>query len=586
MTDFFVDFRQAETISDLAKMLSVSENLLQDKILNDIPEKKSLFNVIDAEEVILLPLLAKASEHLIKGNNNTIRAFRKLQIPKKNYNRKHQKREVWEIVDYEYQELYKSLSWKMLAFFEHICQDFPTSSSYGYMRGKNILENAYQHCATKQILHIDIKDFFPSISRDRIQNELQLFGIRKNIANILSKILTIENSLALGLHTSPLISNVICIQLDKELQKLSEKYDCKYTRYADDITISGDHLPTIEEVSQILNDNGFIINNEKCRITKPGWHHFVTGLSVETRIPRIPKKMRRKLRQELYYCNKYGVTDHIEWTETNKEKNYIQRNINRLDGTVKYISYFDKLLNNSDFEDTWNAIKQEQSVSPHYVNQKIEYVNLFIDETEISVNNKNYLAIGIVSVLDSQVTEIIDRLRNLLNNYIKDPFVAINKTALQKNGLHYSDATEDLRLSYSDILKFENIKIYIGYQEIGTHQDYEKTYYSVLHNMLEDRLLNTQDGIRFVFIEKSDKISENEIKQLFGKCCIRFSDKSCILLSLPDFALGYFRQYVLNPKEERKVLFFEKLRGKYKVIKNIDNLNTFTRRRHFKPDNF
>lgn len=586
MSNLFVDFRKANTLSHLAKMLSVPEHLLQAKLNNDIPQKTTR-HFYDVHNKLLEFMQQKGYPiHIINILKNRDKVFNKIAIPKKNRNRIKESRIVWEIIDTSYQELYKTIAWKLETFFENICTDYPHPAIYGYIKGKNILENAWRHCRSKQVLHADIKNFFLTISKERINVTLQAFGINPIIANILANILTIEGSLALGLHTSPLMSNIVCIDLDKDLSSIATKYNCQYTRYADDITISGNFVPTKKEIEEILSKHGFCLNVNKFRITKPGWHHFVTGLSIETDIPRIPKHVRKKLRQELYYCKKYGVVSHIERIELAKEQNYIQRNINRIDGTIKYISYFDKLTDNSYFDDEWNAIKKEQGIAPHYINQTRDYISLFIDETEIEINDSKYLAISLVSIPQGNVISVCDKLNNILDSYINDPFRAIDKEALHKKGLHFNDATEDLRSDYAELLKNENIKVYIGYKKLANYHAYEDTYCTIIENMLKDRMLNTKDGIRGVFIEKNDKISQKRINELFGKLGIIFADKSCIALSLPDFILGYFRNYVLKPTNERKVLFFEKLRAKYKVIKNIDNFSTFTRRRPFSSSMF
>lgn len=582
MQDLFIDFRQAESVGDLALMLSVSEELLQAKLDSDNPTVKNLLQRKNLAAIFGTPEQYDLTEDIPTYSN----VFNKLEIPKKNKHRSKEKRSVWEITRFDYEELYKILSWKLEYFFKHLSIGYPHKASYGYTRGKNILENAQKHCCAKQILHADIKDFFPSISKERICDLFQQLGVSDFISEAFANLLTIEGVLAQGLHTSPLISNIICLGMDEDLTALANKYGCTYTRYADDITISGDNVPSKKELEEIFHKHGFILNAEKFRITKPGWHHFVTGLSVETNIPRIPKKMRKKLRQELYYCGKYGVKDHIENAKNIiKTDDYIQRNINRIDGTVRYVSYFDKLYNNSEFEDTWDAIKREQNVSPHYINQVEHYVDLFVDESELEIHGNKYLVLGIAAVPDSNLKDVHDKLCILLNKYIKDPYVSIKKEALIKNGLHYSDASEDLRENYSELLKYQNIKFYIGYKKLDDPKSYESVYLSIMTKMLQDRLLNTKYGVCRTFIEKNEKISETAVKSLFRFLNIIFVTKGCLALSLADFGLGYFRSYILHDTN-RNVLFFEKLRGKYKVIKNIDNLDTFTRRRPFHPDLF
>ena len=301
MPDSFVDFKQAESVRDLALMLSVSEELLQTKLDSDNPTVQNCLQRTNLAAIFGMPEQYNLTEDIPTYRN----VFNKLEIPKKNKHRSKEKRVVWEITSSDYEELYKILSWKLERFFEYLSIGYPHQASYGYTKGKNILENAQKHCCAKQILHADIKDFFPSISKERICDLFQQLGVSDFISEAFANLLTIEGVLAQGLHTSPLISNIICLGMDEDLTELANKYGCTYTRYADDITISGDDVPSKKELEEILHKHGFVLNAGKFRITKPGWHHFVTGLSVETNIPRIPKKMRKKLRQELYYCRKF-----------------------------------------------------------------------------------------------------------------------------------------------------------------------------------------------------------------------------------------------------------------------------------------
>ena len=86
------------------------------------------------------------------------------------------------------------------------------------------------------------------------------YNLKDNIANILARFLTINDALPLGLPSSPLIANLICLDLDEALQGLADKHLARYTRYADDITISSnDILPQRKEVEDIFSQNDFCL---------------------------------------------------------------------------------------------------------------------------------------------------------------------------------------------------------------------------------------------------------------------------------------------------------------------------------------
>ena len=56
---------------------------------------------------------------------------------------------------------------------------------------------------------------------------------------------------------------------------------------------------------------GFLLNEQKTRIQRSGQQQTVTGIVVNEKMS-IPADYRRKLRQELYYCRKFGIQEHLQ----------------------------------------------------------------------------------------------------------------------------------------------------------------------------------------------------------------------------------------------------------------------------------
>lgn len=48
---------------------------------------------------------------------------------------------------------------------------------------------------------------------------------------------------------------------------------------------------------------------------------ILTGLNITTNL-KVPAKFKRKLRQEIYFCKKYGVKDHLEKVSCEKKSNF------------------------------------------------------------------------------------------------------------------------------------------------------------------------------------------------------------------------------------------------------------------------
>lgn len=188
--------------------------------------------------------------------------------------------------------------------------------AYGFTKGRNIRNNALKHLNKKTILHIDIKDFFDNITIKDIYNAFVSMGFLDNIAIVLAKMVTLNDKLAQGFPTSPILANIVCIKMDEEIGELCEATQLTYTRYADDLTISGDSVEILDEIEKIIVKFGFELNKFKTKYSYSGQSQYVTGLTVADKFyPRISVKIKRQIRQKLYYMQKYGVLSHIKKTK-------------------------------------------------------------------------------------------------------------------------------------------------------------------------------------------------------------------------------------------------------------------------------
>src|SRR6185437_13521871 len=106
-------------------------------------------------------------------------------------------------------------------FFKKAIGGYPHPNAFGYVIGRNIRENAWQHRGRRYLLKVDIKNFFPSIGKERIADFLTSLNVVGDVANMLANFLTIDGKLPLGLSPSPIIANAICVDLDKDLEVLA-----------------------------------------------------------------------------------------------------------------------------------------------------------------------------------------------------------------------------------------------------------------------------------------------------------------------------------------------------------------------------
>lgn len=188
-------------------------------------------------------------------------------------------------------------------------------NAYGFIKNKSIKENARRHLNKEMILNIDLKDFFPSIHMGRVYYIFKnICKYDNNTSYCLTKLTTYNNSIPQGAPTSPVISNIVAFMLDVRLSKLADKFNIDYTRYADDITFSGDkekiNRSLLRIVSNIIENCGFSINEKKTRFASYAGRQEVTGLIVNNQEISVPNNYIKEIRKEIYYLNKYGLKSH------------------------------------------------------------------------------------------------------------------------------------------------------------------------------------------------------------------------------------------------------------------------------------
>lgn len=184
--------------------------------------------------------------------------------------------------------------------------------AHGFSKKKSIITNARIHVGQRHLLKIDLKDYFPSIKKSRVIAMFYNLGYSTEVAFYLASICCKNDCLPQGAPSSPIISNIISKSLDNRLYELCKKFDIRYTRYADDLTFSGDRIPVrfIEYIKQIVETESFEINESKTQLHKKSGKRIITGVAVNSDTIKAPKKYKRKLFQKLHYIEKYGLVSH------------------------------------------------------------------------------------------------------------------------------------------------------------------------------------------------------------------------------------------------------------------------------------
>lgn len=243
--------------------------------------------------------------------------------------------------------------------------------SHGFELNKSIITNADKHTNKKIVLNIDLEDFFSNISTPRISKLLlDKFNVSELEAIKIANLLTYKNSLPQGSPSSPILSNLICEQLDDELDKYCKQFNITYTRYADDMSFSFNFnkLPIIQvkNIILIIEQNNFKINKKKYRYYYRNARQLVTGLVVNEKI-NVKREYYKKLRAILHnwsakglvhaqdkFIDKYGENKNFILTVEGWVNflGQVKGNNNPQFLTIK--SQLDKLLQESQFVKTFN----------------------------------------------------------------------------------------------------------------------------------------------------------------------------------------------------------------------------------------
>ena len=196
--------------------------------------------------------------------------------------------------------------------YENILKKMPVSPyACAYQKDMTLRDCAKPHRGKAVLLHLDIRDFFGSITEGQVRAVLRRgTGYSESTASFLAALCCHNGHLPQGACTSPALSNLVMRRVDSMLECLTEGMGYAYTRYADDIFISGDidkPQAVIWQARDILRSKGFALNEEKTRVLhREGQSMRVVGIVVNEKL-QVSREYRRRVRQEVYYLRKYGM---------------------------------------------------------------------------------------------------------------------------------------------------------------------------------------------------------------------------------------------------------------------------------------
>jgi RNA-directed DNA polymerase len=202
-------------------------------------------------------------------------------------------------------------------------------AAHGFVAGRSVVSAALPHASQRVVLRFDIQNFFGSVGAGRVFGIFRTCGYPEAVAHALTGIVTnrvphhviaqrrkrSEASgpwlrtphLPQGAPTSPALANLAAIGIDRRMVGLANKYHAAYTRYADDLFISGGQQLLARSKAfcalseSLVSDEGFRIHPGKTLLMTNAGQQHILGLVVNDQ-PAVARSEFDNLRATLHNC--------------------------------------------------------------------------------------------------------------------------------------------------------------------------------------------------------------------------------------------------------------------------------------------
>jgi RNA-directed DNA polymerase len=211
----------------------------------------------------------------------------------------------------------------------------PHDAAHGFREGRSVITFAQQHTGRAVVLRVDLQAFFASVFAARVIGILRTAGYPEEISRTLAALCTHQTPpdvlagaperdpidlarlrtphLPQGAPTSGALANLAAYRLDVRIAGLAAKVGATYSRYADDLVLSGDRelahaAPTlVARLAAIAIEEGFSLNFRKTRVMTESSRQRITGIVVNEKLS-APRAEFDRLRAILHNCQRHGAT--------------------------------------------------------------------------------------------------------------------------------------------------------------------------------------------------------------------------------------------------------------------------------------
>ncbi|MCM1140697.1 MAG: reverse transcriptase family protein [Muribaculum sp.] len=323
------------TYSRQFRLLALQNKWSDEDIDNSLQYAKKLADkdlpiIYDQEHLSLL--MGIEYSYLLGVSNSQSKYYKQYLLPKKSAG--------YRVIMEPYPTLKLAQTW-ILKNILYANDDLVASNAKAFVRKVGLRDNAKFHKSKKVLLNIDLVDFFGSIDFSMVLELFTRLGYNKQCSVMLSNLCTLGSILPQGAPTSPMISNMIFYPVDTIIFEYCRQRKIMYTRYADDLSFSGDFdaYEMLRFLNEILKKFHFRINGKKTKICYSGNRQAVTNIVVNEKI-QTRKDYRKVIRQNIYYIRRFGLESHLSTVNAKngtlwKPESYL----NHLRGKVGFALY-------------------------------------------------------------------------------------------------------------------------------------------------------------------------------------------------------------------------------------------------------
>lgn len=217
-------------------------------------------------------------------------------------------------------------------------------AAHGFVPGRSVAGHAAAHAGAATVVRFDLEDFFVSLPAGRVYGIFRLAGYPEAVAHLLTGLTTnavppgawadipvpdggadprllrahrtlgrrlAAPHLPQGAPTSPLLANLCAFTLDRRMAGLATRLGATYTRYADDLVLSGDRrlargaTRLTETVAAIAAAEGLRLNERKTMVMPAAGRQRVTGVVVNVH-PNVARDEYDRLKAILHNAARHG----------------------------------------------------------------------------------------------------------------------------------------------------------------------------------------------------------------------------------------------------------------------------------------